>query len=131
VQKRIRRLVPTGLDSDSSPLPQIVSRDDEYTQSEYSRQLGISLTVNKESFFTDTTEAGDVDFLDERSTLKVGQGVRPLTAVPFKPGQMMTPDRGFLSRSHVIRRHDSLKREPRPGVVSGARRNSAGKLPRF
>jgi hypothetical protein len=26
-----------------------------------------------------------------------------LTAVPLEPGQMMTPDKGFLSRSHVAR----------------------------
>jgi hypothetical protein len=29
-----------------------------------------------------------------------------LTAVLLNPGQMMTPDKGFLSRSHVIPRHD-------------------------
>jgi hypothetical protein len=33
-----------------------------------------------------------------------------LTAVPQKPGQMMTPDKRFLFRSHVTRRHDSLNK---------------------
>jgi hypothetical protein len=31
-----------------------------------------------------------------------------LTAVLLRLGQMMTPDKEFLSRSHVIPRHDSL-----------------------
>jgi hypothetical protein len=33
--------------------------------------------------------------------MALGPRSSALTAVPLKPGQMMTPDKGFLSRSHV------------------------------
>ena len=42
-----------------------------------------------------------VDFFSRQGIIKIGPRSSALTAVPLEPGQMMTPDKGFLSRSHV------------------------------
>jgi hypothetical protein len=65
-----------------------------YQRGALSSTISVAATAN--------ARRATVDFRQSKSIISHrGHGVRPLTAVLLKPGQMMTPDKGFLSRSHT------------------------------